>query len=118
MNTPKPAVAALQALLISPALLFMGALVARNLPQQEVAGNAQRIVMWYAARQWTLWTLLIALPLAVLAVGGLTLLSSRNPVVGRLQAVRPTPAAARFVVTETFMAGGVLAIVVLHMMAN
>jgi hypothetical protein len=118
MNTAKPAVAALQALLISPALLFMGALVVRNLPQRELAANAQRIVMWYAARQWTLWTLLIALPLAVLLVGGLTLLSSRNGHVERPQAVRPTPAAARFVATETFMAGGILAIVALHMMAN
>ena len=113
----KPAVAAFQGLLIFPALLFMGALGARNLPQSGLAQNAQRIVMWYAARQWTLWTLLIALPMAVLVVGGLTLLSSRNSVVERRPPI-PSHVASRFVATATFLAGGGLAIVVLHMMAN
>jgi hypothetical protein len=77
MNTAKSAVAVVQGLLILPALLFMGALVVRNLPlaQYDLAWNAQRIVMWYATRQWTLWTLLIILPLAVLVAGCVTLLS-------------------------------------------
>jgi hypothetical protein len=54
MNTTKSNVAALQGALILPVAIFMGALVVRNLPQHELAENAQRIVMWYAARQWTL----------------------------------------------------------------
>ena len=124
MNTPRPAVATVQGLLISPAVLFMGALVVRNLPLRELARNAQRLVMWYAARQWTLWTLLIALPLAALVVGCLTLLSARNGDVARPQAARQTLAAVRsrvttrFVATETWIAGGVLTIVVVHMLAN
>ena len=79
MNTAKPAVAALQGLLLFPALLFMAALPARNLPQHDLAQNAQSIVMWYAARQWTLWGLLIALPVAALAVGALSGLISSTP---------------------------------------
>jgi hypothetical protein len=85
----------------------MGALVARNLPQHELAVNAQRIVMWYAARQWTLWLLLIALPLTVLAAGCVTLRS----------AVR-WGGVTRFVAAATVMAGGFLAIVFVHMLAN
>ena len=46
----------------------MAALVVRN-----VEPSAQQIVMWYAARPWTLWFLLIALPFAVLLTGCLTL---------------------------------------------
>jgi len=116
MNITKPAaaVAAVQGLLILPAVLFMGALVVRNLPlpQFDLARNAQRIVMWYSARQWTLWMLLIALPLGVLAAGCLTVLSARNDDVERPHA------ATLFVAAATLLAGGILAIVVLHMLAN
>jgi hypothetical protein len=126
MDTPKRAIAAAQGLLILPALLFMGALVARNLPLQQypLARDAQRIVMWYAARQWTLWVLLIFLPLAVLVAGCLTLLSAGNGDVERTPAARQTlfsirsQVATRFITTATLMAGGVLAIVVVHMPAN
>ena len=61
-------IAGLELLLVAPAALFMGALVARY-----VAPGAQRIVMWYAGRPWTLWILLVALPLTALVFGGLTL---------------------------------------------
>jgi hypothetical protein len=126
VNTTKSVGVALQGLLISPAVLFMGALLARNLPlpQYELARNAQRIVMWYSARQWTLWMLLVVLPLAVLVAGCLTLLSSGNDALERPQATRQTLAAIRshvatlFVATATLMAGGVLAIVVVHILAN
>ena len=46
--------------------------------QYEPAYTAQRIVMWYAGRMWTLWMLLITLPLAVLVTGCLTFLRSRR----------------------------------------
>src|ERR1039458_2263742 len=73
MNTTKRAIA--QVLLIFPAIFFMGALVVRQLLplQHEPAHTAHRIVMWYAGRVWTLWVLLIALPLAVLVTGCVTL---------------------------------------------
>ena len=73
MNTAKRAVA--QLLLMFPAVFFMGALALRKLQplQNEPAQTAQRIVMWYAARHWTLLVLLIALPFAVLVIGFITL---------------------------------------------
>jgi hypothetical protein len=58
--------AALDSVLIAPAVLFMTALAIRNLPLSEVANTGQRIVMWYSGRMWTLWVLLLALPFAVL----------------------------------------------------
>jgi len=74
----KRAVAAAQLLLMFPAILFMGALVARQVSplQHEPAHTAGRIIMWYAARMWTLWALLVTLPLAVLVTGCVTLLRS------------------------------------------
>ena len=66
-------------LLILPSILFMGALVVRELQplQNEPAHTAQQqLVMWYAALMWTLWVLLIALPFAVLATGCVTLASN------------------------------------------
>jgi hypothetical protein len=67
--------AAAQLLLIFPATLFMGALLVRQLSplQQEPAYTAHRIIMWYAGRMWTLWVLLITLPLVALVTGFLTL---------------------------------------------
>jgi hypothetical protein len=111
VNTASPIVAVVQGLLISPAALFMGALVVRTLPppQSDLVLNAERIVMWYAARQWTLWVLLIVLPLAVLVAGCHTLLSARR--------IHPDVATTS-VATATLMAGGVLTIVTLHMLAN
>ena len=125
MNATKPAITAGQLLLILPAVLFMGAIVVRNLPlpQYVPAHTAQRIVMWYSARQWTLWVLLIALPLAVLVAGCFTFLSGRNDV-ERPRAARQTLTGlheqlSRLVVAApTLMAGGILAIVVVHMLAN
>lgn len=96
----KRALATAELLLILPAALFMTALAARTLPFQ-LARTADQIVMWYAGRQWTLWVLLIALPMAVLVSGGATLLQSGS--------------------RQTFVlvaAGIILAIVVLHMLAN
>src|SRR5215210_1673311 len=67
----KRSIATVEVLLICPAAFFMTALVMRHLPpiQRETAISSQRIVMWYAERQWTLWVLLIALPFAVLVTG-------------------------------------------------
>ena len=69
MNAKKHHVALMEVFLILPAVLFMASLVARNLPASTLGVAAQRTVMWYAERQWTLWLLLVALPLVVLVVG-------------------------------------------------
>jgi hypothetical protein len=58
----------MELLLVAPAMLFMAALVVRYFEP-----GAQQIVMWYAVRPWTLWLLLIALPVAVFVIGCLTL---------------------------------------------
>lgn len=121
----RPAVAAGQLLLILPAVLFMGALVVRNLPSPlyVAAHTAQRIVMWYSARQWALWVLLVALPLAVFVAGCFNFLSGRNdderPSAARQTLTGLHAQLSRLVVAApTLMAGGILAIVVVPMLAN
>ena len=126
MNVPlskmNRTIAATELLLISPAVLFMTALFVRNVqPEQyEPAHSAQRIVMWYSARPWTLWVGLMALPLAVLVAGCITLLRSWHRDSELRQAGRLTLAAIRahlatlLVAAATLAAAGVLAIVALH----
>jgi hypothetical protein len=125
MNNTIRAVAAAQLLLISPAAVFMAALVLRNQPlPYESAHAAQRVVMWYAARQWTLWVLLIALPLTVLVTGGIMLLRGWSDDVRLRQALPQTLAAIQaqramlFMAATTLTAGTILAIVAVHMAAN
>ncbi len=116
-------IAAIELALIFPAALFMAALVVRNLGPLAY-GPAQQIVMWYAGKGWTLWALLVALPLAVLVSGSATLLRSwnqdgelANSARRSLGAIRARPARL-FVAVTTLAAAGILAIVVLHMLAN
>jgi hypothetical protein len=123
MQIVKRAIATTELLLILPAGLFMTALLVRMLQplQREPARTAEQIVKWYAERQWTLWILLIALPLVVLVTGCATLLKSN--VRQTLAAVRAQPLgkdhrATLFVAAATLASGGFLVIVVLHMLAN
>ena len=117
---PPMAVAAAQVFLIFPAALFMSALVVRSFQplQYEPARSAQLIVMWYAGKHWTLWVLLIALPLAFLAAGCLTLLAGwSRATLQMFEAVR-TDLATIVVAATTLTAAGILAIVALHMLAD
>jgi len=113
--------AVLDLVLIFPAALFMAALVIRHLPQHEMANGAQRIVMWYAGRLWTLWVLLLALPFMVLIAGCVALVRDR---IETPSAARQRPAVIRaqpailFIAALTLSAAGILVIVVLHMLAN
>ena len=127
MQTLKRAIAATELILIVPAALFMTALFVRNLQplQYEPAHTAQRIVMWYAARPHVgLWVLLIALPFVVLVTGCATLLRSWNDDVQLRQAAAQVFTALRahlamvFVAAATLTAGGVLAIVTLHVLTD
>jgi hypothetical protein len=127
MNIPKRAIAATELLLVFPATLFMAALFVRNVQplQYEPAHTAQRIVMWYAARPHIgLWVLLIALPFVVLVTGCGTLLRSWSDEVQLRQAALQTLAAIRahlaalLVAGATVTAGGVLAIVALHVLTD
>jgi hypothetical protein len=121
----KRALAAAQLLLMFPAILFMGALVVRQLSplQHEPAHTAHRIVMWYAGRMWTLWALLVTLPLAVLVTGCVTLLRSWSnaPELHRARQGLAAMYADRpmlCIAVMTLTAGVVLAIVAVHMAAN
>jgi hypothetical protein len=126
MRATERHIAASQLLLILPAFLFMGSLVVRNLSplQNEPARTAQQIVMWYAARMWTLWALLIALPLGVLVMGSIMFARSWSKDVRLPQGARQMLAvihangAMLVVAVMTLMAGAILTIVALHMLAN
>ncbi len=114
-------VAATELALIFPAALFLTAVVARHV---QVLQFAQEIVTWYSIRQWTLWVLLIGLPLAALFNGCLVLLGNSNagPEEGQLvkqafAAIR-SQVATRIIAAATLAAGLMLAVVVLHMLAN
>jgi hypothetical protein len=98
-------VAALELVLTLPAALFLTAVIAPSLVSQP-APTAHSLVMWYAERMWTLWVLLLALPLIALVIGCAT-----------LPRLRPDLGAI-LVAMGTLAAGGVLAIVILHMLAN
>jgi len=122
----KRALAAAHLLLISPAVLFLVAVIMERLQplQTKPAHIAQRIVMWYADRMWTLWILLLALPLSVLISGCISLLRDSTgsaQVASLLQKVLaglhpPGPRTSIAVTTAT--AGVIVGVVILHMLAN
>jgi hypothetical protein len=126
MRVTEHLVAALQLLLICPAVLFMGSLVVRNLSalQNEPAHTAQQIVIWYAGRMWTLWALLIALPFGVLVTGCIMFARSwsndlRVPKAAQQMLAAIHASRAMLIISAmTMTAGAILTIVVLHMLAN
>jgi hypothetical protein len=127
MRTLTRVVAAMQLALIFPAALFMTAVLvgAGDGPQYDLARIAQRIVIWYSARMWTLWLLLLALPFAVLVSGTVTLVRGWGRDVELPHAARqslatmiPAPLATLLVAGTTLTSASILAIVVLHMLAN
>lgn len=127
MKTILRSVAALELLFVFPAALFMAALFVRNIQplQYEPAHTAQRIVDWYAARPHLgLWILLIALPLAVVLIGVATLLRewSRDQELHvatlRIIGFIRSQASAILIAGATAMAGGILAIVALHVLTD
>ena len=127
MNSTRRVIAATQALLIFPAILFMCALILRQMSplQHEPAYTSQQIVTWYAGRMWTLWVLLITLQLAVVVTGCLTFLRSgskdrelpRNVQEWSSVTILADPVML-IVGALTLTAGVILAIVAVHMAAN
>ncbi len=126
LRTLKRITVGIQLLLISPAALFMTSLLARRVdaPLNEPARTAQQIVEWYSANLWTLWVLLIALPITVLALGCATLLGSWDEQADPRLAVRRLGGAIRsqpltmLIAAASLTAGCMLAFVILHMLAN
>jgi hypothetical protein len=119
-------IAVMGLVLILPAALFMTALALRNLQplQYEPARSAQQLVMWYAGRMWTLWVLLLGLPFIAVVSGCAELLRSWSrdivlPVTSRKsRAVVRARLASLFIAATTMIAGVILVIVVLHVLAN
>jgi hypothetical protein len=113
-------------LLVSPAVLFMSALIVRVVQpiEYEPAHTAERLLTWYAGRRWTLWVLLLGLPLVALVSGCATLLYGWNHDLAVSQTVKQSLQIVRshvamcLIAAATLGAGGILAIVVLHMLAN
>jgi hypothetical protein len=106
-------------------MLFMAALATRGIQplQHEPARTAQSIVLWYAGRMWTLWLLLILLPIVALAMGCATLLRARNnaeppQAAGHLAAPAHAPVAMGAVAVTTVLSAGILAVVVVHLLTN
>jgi len=120
------AIAFLELVLIFPAALFMTALALRNLQslQLEPARSAQQLVMWYAGRMWTLWVLLFGLPFIVLVSGCAELVRNWKRDISVSLTSQKSLALVRehlaslFIAATTLIAGVILAIVVLHVLAN
>ena len=127
MTTLKRTVAIVEWLLVFPAALFMAALFVRNIQPApyEPAQTARRIVDWFSARpRLGLEVLLIALPLTALVVGGVTVgrywrqdAQLRLAARATLLSLR-THLAAVLIVAATLLAGGILAVVLLHVITD
>ena len=127
MNTAKRTIAATEWFLVFPGALFMTALVVRSLQpiQFEPAHSAQRLVDWFSVRPHVgLDLFLIALPLAAFVVGCSTLVRGWSRDVEMRRAAREMITAIRahmatlFIAGATLVAGGILAIVAVHMITD
>lgn len=127
MITIKRTIATAELLLVFPAALFMAALFVRNLQPApyEPAQTARRLVEWFSARPLLgLDVFLIALPLVASVIGGATLLQGWRSDAELRQTARETLVAVRahlatlLIAGATLMAGGTLAVVAVHMIAD
>ena len=127
MRWNKKVVATTEVLLVFPAVLFMTALFVRNLqpPQAEPAHAAAQIVAWYAGRAHLgLWGFLMALPMAALVTGSVTLWCRWNNELALRLSARSILAELRtqlnalLVAVCTIAALGILAIVALHVLSD
>ena len=114
----QPLAAVIHALLITPAALFIGAVVLRRVPALQ--DTAQGLVLLYAGRGWTLWLLLLALPMVVLTSGCIAVYQER--IADRKRTDHPTvvtiPLSGVFVKALTALSAAILATVILHMLAT
>jgi hypothetical protein len=127
MNTLKRALATMELVLVLPAALFMTALFVRNLQPApyEPAQTARRVVDWYSARALLgLDVFLIAMPCAAFVIGCAAVLRSwrrdaelRRAALETIAVVR-THLATLLIAGATVIAGGILAIVALHVITD
>lgn len=127
MKTAPRFIAALELLLVFPAVLFMTSLFARSIQpvEYEPAHTAARIVDWYASSTRVgLWVCLMALPFAVLVIGSVALIrrwrgdeEMRDATLKMLALVR-SRASILLVAAATCAAGCILAIVAVHVLTD
>jgi len=113
--------------LIFPAVLFMTSLFVRNLQPApfEPAQTARRVVGWFSVRPLLgLDLFLIALPFAAFVIGCVTAIRCWGADAELRQAALETLRVGRaylatlLIAGATLMAGGILAIVALHMITD
>ena len=127
MSLTNDVIAAWALILVGPAVLFMAALILRELPPptSEPARTANRIVNWYAAHpQLALWVLLLLLPFTVLMLGTAALLRTweQNPELQyyawRALAEIPEHWPALSIGGATLLSACVLTMITAHLMAG
>jgi len=128
MNTfAKRQLAVIESLLVLPATLFMAALFVRNIQPSpyQPAETARWIVDWFSARpRLGLDVCLIALPFLAFLIGCATVVRAWRSDAGLRQATLMGVAVARsylsiiVVAVATLVAGGILAIVALHVITD
>lgn len=120
-------IAIVELLLILPGVLFMTALFVRNfqLPPYEPAQSARLVVHWFSTRPHLgLHVFLAGMPFAAFVIGCVTVLRTwRSDANLRLAALQTLAAvrsqgAAVLIAVSTLLAGGILAIVALHMISD
>jgi hypothetical protein len=111
-----------QWVLLSPLALFLAAIAAHRLPL--LAEACARIIGWFVTRFWSLWVLLLAVPLLALLLGVTALLAARDPRdalspgTGRSSAAVGGTVSLGAVAATTGVGAALLAVIVLHMLAN
>jgi hypothetical protein len=127
VKTINRTIAIVELLLIFPGLLFMTALFVRNIqpPLYEPAQSARLVVHWFSTRPHLgLHVFLAGMPFAALVIGCATVLRAwRSDANLRLVALQTLAAvrsqgAAVLIFVSTLLAGGILAIVALHMISD
>ena len=124
MSFTNDVIAALALALVCPAVLFVAALLVRQvLPlASEPARRAERIVAWYAAHpQLALWVLLFLLPLSAFILGSAALLRTwgENPrlqdIAWRALAAIPAHWPAMSIGAATLLAAALVVMITAHL---
>jgi hypothetical protein len=127
MSLTNDVIAAWALALVGPAILFVAALVIRQVPppESQPARTADRIVKWYAAHpQFALWVLLLLLPMSTFVLGSAALMRTwdENPKLQyytwRTLTEIPEHWPALSIGGATLLAAGVLAMITTHLFAG
>jgi hypothetical protein len=127
MSLTNDVIAAWALALVGPAVLFVAALVIRQVtpPESQLARTADRLVKWYAAHpQFALWVLLLLLPISTFLLGSAALMRTwdNNPKLQyytwRALAEIPEHWPALSIGGATLLAAGVLAMITGHLFAG